>query len=198
MLGRGGADDPRDASVSALMQRYGIDAAQAARVEATALALFDRVAHDWQLQADDRLLLAWAARLHELGLAIAHSQYQVHGAYVLANSDIAGFAQQEQRALAALVRTHRRGIGKSAFELIPDRLLAVTRRKSALLRLAVLLQRSHEADALPELRLHAEGDSLVLALPRRWLEARPLLRADLADEPGAFAALGIALRIEAA
>ena len=32
MLGRGGADDPRDASVAALMQRYGIDAAQAARV----------------------------------------------------------------------------------------------------------------------------------------------------------------------
>ena len=29
MLGRGGADDPRDASVAALMQRYGIDEGQA-------------------------------------------------------------------------------------------------------------------------------------------------------------------------
>jgi hypothetical protein len=35
-------------------------------------------------------------------------------------------------------------------------------------------------------------------LPGRWLEARPLLHADLADEPEAFAALGIDLRIEAA
>ena len=44
MLGRGGADDPRDASVAALMQRYGIDEGQAARVEGTMLRLFDQVA----------------------------------------------------------------------------------------------------------------------------------------------------------
>jgi exopolyphosphatase / guanosine-5'-triphosphate,3'-diphosphate pyrophosphatase len=191
MLGRGSGADPRDASVLALMQRYGIDAAQAARVEATALQLFDRVAHEWRLQPDDRLLLAWAARLHELGLAIAHSQYQVHGAYVLEHSDIAGFSQQEQRVLASLVRTHRRGIGKSAFDAIPDRLLLATRRKAALLRLAVLLHRSHEEMALPDMRLVADGDRLVLEVPKRWLDARPLLHADLADEPEPLAALGI-------
>jgi exopolyphosphatase/guanosine-5'-triphosphate,3'-diphosphate pyrophosphatase len=197
MLGRGGADDPRDASVQALMQRYGVDATQAARVAGTVLQFFDRVSRDWQLEPDDRLMLAWAARLHELGLAIAHSQYQVHGAYVLQHSDIAGFSVQEQRVLAALVRTHRRNVPKSAFDPIPDRLLAATRRKAALLRLAVLLHRSHESDALPDLRLHADGDALTLSLPRRWLEARPLLHADLGDEPEAFAALGITLRIEA-
>jgi exopolyphosphatase/guanosine-5'-triphosphate,3'-diphosphate pyrophosphatase len=191
MLGRGGADDPRDMSIAALMQRYGIDVAQAARVEATAMQLFDRVAYDWRLEPDDRLLLAWAARVHELGLAIAHSQYQVHGAYVLAHSDIAGFSQQEQRVLASLVRTHRRGIGKSTFDAIPDRLLLATRRKAALLRLAVLLRRSHEDVALPDLRLLADGKRLSLQVPRRWLDARPLLHADLAAEPGALAALGI-------
>src|SRR5690606_24311320 len=63
MLGRGGADDPRAASVAALMLRYGIDKAQAARVEATALRLFDDVAEGWQLSVDDRLMLARAARL---------------------------------------------------------------------------------------------------------------------------------------
>ena len=110
MLGRGGADDPRDGSVAALMQRYGIDVAQAARVEATALALFDQAARAWSLDADDRQRLARAARLHELGLAIAHSSYHHHGAYVLEHSDLAGWSQQEQRRLAALVRTHRRGI----------------------------------------------------------------------------------------
>ncbi|HVR81412.1 MAG TPA: exopolyphosphatase [Luteimonas sp.] len=197
MLGRGGADDPRDASVQALMQRYGIDIAQAARVEATALRLFDRVAQAWQLEPDDRLLLAWAARLHELGLAIAHSQYQVHGAYVLAHSDIAGFSQQEQRVLATLVRTHRRGIARSAFKAIPDRLLLATRRKAALLRLAVLLHRSHEEESLPELGLVADGDTLVLDVPKRWLDARPLLHADLAGEPEDLADLGIVFRLEA-
>ena len=196
MLGRGSGADPRDASVLALMQRYGIDAAQAARVEATALQLFDRVAHDWRLQPDDRLLLAWAARLHELGLAIAHSQYQVHGAYVLEHSDIAGFSQQEQRMLAAIVRAHRRRVPKSAFDALPERLLASTRRITALLRLAVALHRSHEPDALPELRLVADGDRLTLSLPRPWVEARPLLASDLATETVESTGLGIAFAVQ--
>jgi len=196
MLGRGSGTDPRDASVQALMLRYGIDAAQAARVESTALQLFDRVAHAWQLQPDDRLVLAWAARLHELGLAIAHSQYQVHGAYVLEHSDIAGFSQQEQRMLAALVRTHRRRVPKAAFDALPERLLASTRRTAALLRLAVVLHRSHEPDSLPELALHGRDDALVLSLPRGWIDARPLLASDLATEVRDFAGLGIALALD--
>jgi exopolyphosphatase/guanosine-5'-triphosphate,3'-diphosphate pyrophosphatase len=194
MLGRGGADDPREASVHALTQRYGVDAAQANRVLATAMRLFDRVADAWSLDADARQMLAWAARLHEVGLAIAHSQYHVHGTYVLANSDIAGFSQQDQRFLAALVRTHRRGIPKSAFDALPDRLLPAARRCAALLRLAVLLNRSQENAPLPELQLTADGNALELRLPRGWLDSRPLLRADLLGEPEDMAGLGIRLQ----
>jgi exopolyphosphatase/guanosine-5'-triphosphate,3'-diphosphate pyrophosphatase len=117
------------------------------------LHLFDRLARAWKLNDDDRAMLARAARVHELGLAIAHSQYHVHGAYVLENSDIAGFSQQEQRVLAALVRTHRRNIPKSAFDAIPDRLLQAAKRSAALLRLAVLLHRSHEAGDIPRLEV---------------------------------------------
>lgn len=196
MLGRGGSDDPRDASVAALEQRYGIDVQQADRVEATALHLFDQVAAAWQLEADARRLLGWAARLHELGLAIAHSQYQTHGAYVLAHSDIAGFSQQEQRYLAALVRTHRRNVPKSAFDAIPDRLLLQARRSAALLRLAVLLHRSHESEALPALRLRAFANNrLQLHVPGHWLEARPLLRADALGDAQDMQALDVQLEI---
>ena len=196
MLGRGGADDPRDVSVAALMQRYGIDAAQARRVETTALQLFDQVAKAWKLAPGDRRMLSRAARLHEIGLAIAHSGYHMHGAYILENSDIAGFSQQGQRFLAALVRTHRRGISKSAFEMIPDRLLANARHCAALLRLAVLLHRSHDNQAMPEPLLRTEGERLTLALDKRWLQARPLLRADLEGEPEDMLGLGVQLRLE--
>jgi exopolyphosphatase/guanosine-5'-triphosphate,3'-diphosphate pyrophosphatase len=196
MLGRGGIDDPREASVAALMQRYGIDAGQAARVEFTALRMFDQVAGDWSLNDDDRSMLGRAARLHELGLAIAHSQYHVHGAYVLENSDIAGYSLQEQRFLAALVRTHRRGIPKSAFDSIPDRLLTAARRTAALLRIAVVLHRSHDPESIPELTLHAEGNALGIALDKRWLDARPLLRTDLSGEPEELADLGVSMAFD--
>lgn len=195
MVGRAGDHDPREASVDALVQRYGIDLAQALRVEATALRLFDQVAADWQLSPDDRLMLSWAARLHELGLTIAHSQYQVHGAYILAHSDIAGFSRQEQQFLAALVRAHRRKVPKSVFEALPDRLLPAARRLSILLRLAVVVHRGHERPDVPGLGAVARGDAIELQLPARYLDERPLLQADLAGEPAETAALGIRLQL---
>ena len=193
LVGRISDNDPRDASVDAIMLRYGIDAGQAARVQATALRLFDQVAAPWRLTADDRAMLGWAARLHELGLTIAHSQYQVHGAYILSHSDIAGFSQHEQRFLAALVRAHRRRVPKSVFDAVPDRLLAAARRTTALLRLAVLLHRAHEADPIPRLDARADGERLAITLDRAWLESRPLLAADLEGEPADSAQLGITL-----
>ena len=197
LLGRGGADDPREVSVAALSHRYGVDLAQAQRVNATAMLLFEQVANAWQLRSDDRAMLSRAARLHEIGLAIAHSGYHTHGAYVLANSDIAGFSQQGQRTLAALVRTHRRSIPKSAFEAIPDRLLANARHSAALLRLAVLLHRARGDDVPPSLQLKANDDVLSLRIDKRWLHSHPLLRADLENEPEDMLGLGIQLRVVA-
>ncbi len=195
MLGRGGEHDPREASILAMSQRYGIDVAQAARVETTAIRLFEQVAPGWKLDPDDLLMLSWAARLHEVGLVIAHSQYQVHGAYLIEHSDIAGFSRQEQQFLAALVRTHRRRIPKTAFDALPDRLLDAARRSAALLRIAALLHRARDADEIPRLDAEVEGSRLSLRMDRRWLEMRPLLRADLEGEPADIAALGIQLEI---
>ena len=195
LLGRGGEDDPRLSSVAALMQRYGADLAQAQRVEATALRLFDQVASEWQLDADARRLLAWAARLHELGLAIAHSGYHRHGAYLLQNSDIAGFSQQGQNYLAALVRCHRRSVPRNAFEMIPDRLLAHARHSAALLRLAALLHRARGDAIPPGLQLRADGETLIFRVDGRWLQSHPLLRADLDTECEDMSGLGLRLKL---
>jgi len=194
IVGRAGENDPRDESVAALMQRYGIDQDQAARVETTAMHLFSQVEAGWKLDPDEGRMLGWAARLHELGLMIAHSGYHVHGSYVLENSDIAGFSRQEQQWLAALVRTHRRGVPKTAFEALPERLLLSARRLSALLRLAVLLNRAHEDVPMPALELTADDTRLALIVPQDFIDARPLLRADLIAETEGMAGLGVNFR----
>ena len=62
LMGRGGKGDPREDSITAFMTRYGIDAAQAKRVEATALSLYDDVESEWGMEPEDRQALAWAAR----------------------------------------------------------------------------------------------------------------------------------------
>ena len=182
LIGRASETDPREASIQALCNRYGVDAEQAGRVEATALGLFDQVEPTWKLEADDRRLLSWAARIHELGLAIAHSQYHQHGAYVIEHSDIAGFSRTEQQILAALVRNQRRALHLASIEKLPDRLVANTLRCALLLRLAVLLHRSHDREPLPLAEVSADGDSLGLRLSRRWLDGHPLTRLDLDTE----------------
>jgi exopolyphosphatase/guanosine-5'-triphosphate,3'-diphosphate pyrophosphatase len=181
-----------------MSSRYGADPTQAARVESTALALFDQVEADWSLEPDDRRLLSWSARIHELGLAIAHSQYHQHGAYVLEHSDIAGFSRTEQQTLAALVRNHRRTLSQGSFNKLPDRLVATTQRCALLLRLAVLLHRSHDRDPLPEVRLEVDGDTLTLGLPGRWLENHPLTRSNLDTECEYLQDIGYTLEIQPA
>ena len=182
MLGRGTDRDPRDDSIRALADRYDVDRDQAERVEATALDLFDRVAADWQLDEDDRRLLAWSARVHEIGLAVAHSQYHQHGAYLLQHSDIAGFSRTEQQFLAALVRNQRRGLHLRSFEGLPERLAASALRCARLLRLSVLLHRSHDPRQIPVAELVADGARMLLGFQAGWLVAHPLTQADLATE----------------
>src|SRR3546814_10484521 len=89
LIGRAGEHDPRENSIAAMMQRYGVDGEQAQRVEASALDLFDQVAAGWDLGDDERRMLAWAARIHEIGLAIAHSTHHVHGAYQIGRAHVA-------------------------------------------------------------------------------------------------------------
>src|SRR3546814_12015443 len=86
MVGRSRDEDPRDASVAALMKRHGIDVDQALRVERTALHLFDQVAMAWQLGPDERLMLGWAAPPPAVGLVTAHPQYHVPAAPALEHS----------------------------------------------------------------------------------------------------------------
>ena len=100
----------------------------------------------------------------------------------------------EQQLLAALVRTHRRNVSKSAFDALPDRLLMTARRLSSLLRLAVLLHRSHEADPIPTLELSVDGNNLSLVLEQDYIDKRPLLRSDLLTEAQSMSARGIHFR----
>ena len=195
MIGRRSDRDPREASIQALCARYAVDTPQATRVEKTALKLFNDVAEDWLLDSEEFRLLGWAARLHEMGLAIAHSQYHTHGAYLIEYSDAAGFSKTEQQFLAALIRNQRRGFNNKSIQALPDRLAKSAQRCAILLRIAVLLHRSHERDAVPEPKLQVTGNNLKLKLEKAWLKAHPLTQSDLEAEQEYLDAIDYALTI---
>jgi len=195
MLGRALHNDSRSTSIGALAERYGVDSAQAMRVGETAMQLFDQVATPWGLDVQDQEILHWCAHIHEVGLAIAHSQHHTHGAYILANSDLAGFSRQEQQQLAAILGSHRRRPKADTLQALPPRMQPATSRLTSLLRLAVLLHRSRSDEALPPLALTADGNQLTIELPASWLENHSLTRIDLERERDYLKHLGIKLQV---
>jgi exopolyphosphatase / guanosine-5'-triphosphate,3'-diphosphate pyrophosphatase len=194
LLGRFLHQDVRTATVESLMDRYHVDREQARRVETTVLKLLPQVTDAWSLPERRSFeLCSWAARLHEIGLDIAHSAYHKHGAYVLENSDLPGFSRQEQRLLAALVRAHRRKFPTGVFKALPANARLVE-HLAVLLRLAVLLHRSRTDEAA--VTVTAAKRSLGVHFPPGWLESHPLTVADLQEESDFLSAADFALRTD--
>jgi exopolyphosphatase/guanosine-5'-triphosphate,3'-diphosphate pyrophosphatase len=198
LLGRLGADDVRPRTLARLQEQYRVDLAQAARVERTALALLTTAERGRAEKAAPQAAswLAWAARVHEIGLAVAHGGYHKHGAYLLAHSELAGFSLQEQRRLALMVRGHRRKLPASLFDELPAEERAGVLRLCLLLRLAVLLHRSRSDRELPPLDVKLGERSVRLRFPRGWLAERPLTAGDLEQEAAWLASAGWELSAE--
>jgi exopolyphosphatase/guanosine-5'-triphosphate,3'-diphosphate pyrophosphatase len=183
LLGRIRNEDVRGRTVRALAERYGVDAEQGARVERTVLSCLRQVSADWALSPElHQDTLAWAARLHEVGVAVSHHQHHKHGGYLLRYADLPGFSRQEQALLASLVRGHRRKFPVAVFEELAGEDARDARRLCVLLRLAVALRRSRSVTPMPRFTLAAQGERLALRLPPGWLDEHPLTRADLEEE----------------
>ncbi|WP_416138153.1 exopolyphosphatase [Halomonas sp. HK25] len=180
MAGRNSPEDSRLKSLELLERRYGVDERQATNVATSAAALFDQLRDAWKLDDDQARFLGWASRLHEIGLAISHSQFHRHGAYLLEHSDLAGFSRPEQRLLAFLVRAHRRKFPTREWQALPTSVQRSHARLARLLRLAVLLNHSRPEQPPAAPRLEADGEALQL-----WLspgEDPMLLLTDLEQE----------------
>ena len=196
MIGRYAREDARERTVRSMQQRYHVDMEQAARVEQTALRLFAQVQDSWRLQDPmAEQILGWACRLHEIGLDVAHSGYHRHGAYLLANADMPGFAREEQQLLSRLVGAQRRKLALDGLEeLIPpwdERGVYMI----LLLRLAVLLHRDRSAAPIPDVTLTGKPRTLELRFRIRSFRDHPLTAADLNDEIDYLRAHGLRLRV---
>lgn len=182
MLGRFQDVDIRNRTLLSLQRRYAMDAEFGQRVATTARDLFAQSEADLALREEDGAMLERAAQVHEIGQAISHSSYHKHGAYLLQHSDLPGFSQPEQEALAQLVLHHRRRLRPEHYGALTNSGGLPLFRLCLLLRLAVLLHHSRSREALPKLKLKTDGVVFNLRFPRGWLDSHPLTLADLEQE----------------
>jgi exopolyphosphatase / guanosine-5'-triphosphate,3'-diphosphate pyrophosphatase len=193
MLGRFHHHDMRDTTVAQFMTRYHVDVGQAQRVGRMALALFRQFAGDLDA-GDEHLtrLLSWAAKLHEIGLSVAHSGYHKHSAYILGHADMPGFSKMQQYRLSNLVLAHRGSLDKMRGLLEDEVDVALV----VALRLAALFYRSRSDAALPAIETHCKGSSYRLLLDVAWLRENPLTAAALREETREWRKLGVDLEVQ--
>ncbi len=188
LLGRVHHRDIREVTVEQFVRRYHIDLLQSQRVEALARRLLEDLdggAGDLVAQAD---FLAWAAKLHEIGISIAQGAYHKHSAYILANADMPGFSRQEQGYLSNLVLAQRGKLTKMRAAFDDDARLAAL---ALCLRLAVIFHRSRRNLKLPRLRAARHGHGFALEIEPRWLEEHSLVALALDDERRQWDSVGL-------
>ena len=193
LLGRFHHKDMRDVTVAQFMQRYHVDALQAQRVGALAYTLLRKLtAESGEPDEDAARYIAWASKLHEIGISVAFSGYHKHSAYIVANADMPGFSRDEQAKLALLVQAHRRSLSKVAKDIEEH---DVSWDMVFAQRLAALFYRSRSDVALPPLQARRQGKKLRLSLGSAWLARNTLTATALADEIREWDRIGFELKI---
>lgn len=193
LLGRIQHHDTREATVRQFMRRYHVDTPQAKRVQALALSLLASVEQHLTMEAVvARQYLIWAARLHEIGVSIAHSSYHKHSAYIVENADMPGFAKMEQQLLGLLLRSQRRSLVKLPLPPLHDDRVTLM----LTLRLAVLFHRNRMDVSMPEITLRKQPLQFMLEISKTWLSANPLTETELEAEAGFWNDAGLVLKIQ--
>jgi len=193
LLGRFHHKDLRDITVAQFMQRYHVDSLQAQRVGTLAHTLLRKLnADSGEPDEASTRCLAWAAKLHEIGISVAYGGYHKHSAYIVGNADMPGFSHDEQARLSLLVQAHRRSLDKIAKQIDGQ---DVDWGMVFSLRLGALFCRSRSEVAPPSVQVKRQGKKFRLSLGKEWLRRNPLTATALLDEAREWNRIGYELKI---
>lgn len=138
--------NPRRRSVFELLRKCDWHKDHSTHVAEMALIIFDALKSDLNLDNSDRELLEYASLMHDIGYYISHKSHHKHALYIIRNSDLRGFKEEEIEIMANVARYHRRSTPKSRhqyYEALGEESKKKVSQLSAILRVADGLDRSH-------------------------------------------------------
>ncbi|MGA8027677.1 MAG: Ppx/GppA phosphatase family protein [Bryobacteraceae bacterium] len=158
--------------VEAMAKRYGVALKHARHVACLAHRLFEVLQPVHQLPPAAGKLLEASAYLHDIGHFVSGTGHHKHSAYLVANSDMPGFTDNERLTIAALCRFHRKSMPQprhSLFQTLDPESKRLFINLEPLLRIADALDRGHEQkvrdvtgvvrDGAVNLQVHAGPDA---------------------------------------
>ncbi len=139
--------DIRFESVKHLSLSCKYDQKHCNHVAKLALQIYDQLSEQLKLKNECREYLEAAAILHDIGYHISHSQHHKHSQYIISNSELLGFNENEIRIIANVARYHRKSHPKvthKEFNLLNRKGKNIVRKLAAILRLADSFDRIHK------------------------------------------------------
>lgn len=153
----------RYGSVMHLAENFRIEKEHSAHVTKLALNIFDGTRKLHKLGNTEREYLEAATILHEVGGFVSHSQHHRHSYYIIRNSEMLGFTENEKEIIANVARYHRKSHPKLKHpdfaKLTGDEQLVV-RKLAAILRIADGLDRSHTS-SITEIKIEQEENRII-------------------------------------
>jgi exopolyphosphatase/guanosine-5'-triphosphate,3'-diphosphate pyrophosphatase len=150
--------------VEDLGRRYGVRLDHARKVAEIGSLLFTALQPLHHLPAERGKLVEAAAYLHDVGHFVSSISHHKHSYYVVTNSDMAGFTNQERFLIAALCRYHRKAlpVGEhGVFQALPAEERRALLLLIPILRLADNLDRSRE-QRIQGIECRMQEDKVVL------------------------------------
>ncbi|MEJ5350892.1 MAG: Ppx/GppA phosphatase family protein [Melioribacteraceae bacterium] len=158
--------DIRKESVKHLAEKCNYDKIHCEHVAKLSLQMFDDLKNLHQLKDEFRELLEAAAILHDVGYNISHANHHHHSYYLIKNSELLGFNENEIDIIAHTARYHRKSHPKPShieFEMLQGETKQIIKKLSAILRLADSVDRTHR-QIIKNIKTEVKGDNVILHL----------------------------------
>lgn len=161
--------DLRYSNVRHLAESLHFEKAHSQQVAKLALKIFDQTHSLHKLGFQEREYLEAAALLHEIGLFVSHAQHHRHSYYLIRNSELLGFTENEKEIIANIARYHRKSHPKvkhEGFRKLGADDQKIICRLASILRIADGLDRTHSS-AIRDVRCRVTGRNVSITLQRR-------------------------------
>ena len=161
-------DNIRYKSIIHLAETFRYEKEHSHHVAEIAVKIFDQTQTLHKLGRMEREYLEAAALLHEIGIFLSHAQHHQHAHYLIRNSELLGYSDNEKEIIGNIARYHRKSHPKpkhEGFARLNNEDQHVVRTLSSILRIADGLDRAHTR-AVKDVNIKRTGSAVKFVLKK--------------------------------
>ena len=170
-------------TVMGLLKKYDCDLKHSLHIQKLSIQIFEQLqkVHKLDLHAEE--WLEAASLLHDCGFFISHSSHHKHSYYLILNSEMPGFTNDEAEIIANIARYHRKSLPKNShpnFTNLSDRKKKIIWILGGILRIVEGIDRRQNS-LVKELKVDIQTKEIHISLIKNDVNIEPDIELMSAD-----------------